>query len=323
MTPDLHDELRSALGQADAADFDYDALVAGTKARAARIRRRRAVSRGVAAVVLAPTLVAAGWFVGNNLGGLGEGEVGLEVAATTEDRAEQTSEPVTEDPTTSTSDPSVTTSSPSIDEVTETVTGPPWQDEAPPAPEAGPEPLNPDWPNRLEIPDPRPTGVAFLDALGAPAQELVYPRQAPLISFATATEYGGVEPHSGRSWDYHDGTNFAQDTVTVQVTAWDDSASVMTDLLDPAATDVAFTLDADGRTLPWPGGEQGGDRLLISRDVMQGYVSAGALVRQGDYLVGVTVTTTSQEEAVAAATEIAQKTVENLAVLDPEHAGQP
>ena len=74
MTPDLHDELRSALGQADAADFDYDALVAGTKARAARILRRRAVSRGIAAVVLAPTLVAAGWFVGNNLGGSKDGE---------------------------------------------------------------------------------------------------------------------------------------------------------------------------------------------------------------------------------------------------------
>ena len=49
---------------------------------------------------------------------------------------------------------------------------------------------------------------------------------------------------------------------------------------------------------------------------------AGALIRQGDYLVGVTVTGGDADAATALAAEVADKTAANLAFLDPVHGGE-
>ncbi|MDO5663373.1 MAG: hypothetical protein Q4G40_11810, partial [Brachybacterium sp.] len=63
------DELRAALNHE--ADFDYDALVAGAKLRAGRIRRRQTLTRAVAAVVILPTLAGTAYLGGQLMQGQG------------------------------------------------------------------------------------------------------------------------------------------------------------------------------------------------------------------------------------------------------------
>lgn len=347
---DLDDELRAVLGAAQDADFDYDALVAGTKARAGRIRRRRALAQGVTAAVLVPTLVGAGWIIGTNLGG--SAQPGLDVAGTTQtqeptDQAQQTAE-VTENVLVTEGVPD--TEEAPVDE--ERRTPPPVGDPTLPPYQQTPPPELPDqdWPgepalsNRAEIPDARPTGIAFLDELGEPPYGEPYPRTIPLDTFTGApedtTEPGGVEPHSGMSWSFHDGTNeFRQPTVTITITAWDDSEAAMHALRTDEPTDVRYVwLDRvprpdapdelmEVRSVPdplhWEGYGDSEDHLLVLRsDHILDMDLAGALVRQGDYLVGVTVQDFTEEGAVEAARQIAEQTAANLLYLDPVGGGE-
>ncbi|GAA5168294.1 hypothetical protein [Ornithinimicrobium tianjinense] len=291
--PTIDDDLRAAL-DGSSTDFDYDALIAGTKVRAARLRRRQTVARAVTAAVLAPTLAGAGWLLSSTLG---------QPDASTEYAAQPTD------------DVSATTgAAPTTDDVTTTtaparVDGPPHQDPEE-LPDAVLEPVNPDWPNRWEMPDVRPTGVAFLDALGAPQSFALYPRTVPLMHFTTG-EDGRPEPHSAASYYFFaSGNEVYQDTVEITLTAWDDSAAPIAALRGGALS---------GTVVEWPG-RTDDDHLLVEERFGQGWTFAGAAVRQGDYIVGVTVLAETAEEARAAATEIAEKSAANLAYLDPENA---
>lgn len=287
------EELRSALGGADE-PFDYDALVAGTKVRARRIRRRRAVVQGAAAAVLVPVLVGAGVVIHGSL----------------EERPGVVAGPAATgtDPATVSEGPRLLTSAPVPD-------GPPHQDPAA-LPEA-PEPqTNPDLPNRWEVPDVRPTGVEFLDALEAPRSVSAYPRVVPLDGMVSAGQ--GTEPHSAASWFFYDGTNeMRQDTVAITVTGWDDSVSVLAALrVDAPITDARW--DGGIAVRPWPA-HHDDDHLLVDLHSPAPWPLVGALVRQGDYLVGVTVQARTAQEAADAAGSIAERAAANLAYLDPEH----
>lgn len=292
--PTLDDDLRAAL-DASSTDFDYDALVAGTKVRAGRLRRRQTLARAVTVAVLAPTLAGAGWMLSSTLG---QPNASIEQAAQPSDDAAAATDAAatTEDATTTTADPPTR------------VDGPPYQDPMA-LPPAVYEPPNPDWPNRWEVPDVRPTGVAFLDDLGAPQLAMLYPRTVPLMQF-TWGDGGQPEPHSAATYTFYtQGNEVHQDTVDISVTAWDDSAAEMAALRDG---DVR-----EGTVVLWPGASDG-DHLLVEKPQGE-WTFAGAAVRRGDYIVGVTVLASTAEEARAAATEIAEKSAANLAYLDPEN----
>lgn len=293
----LDAELRGALGGAGE-HFDYDALVAGTKARAGRIRRRRTLARGVAAAVMVPTLVGAGFAINSSLDGLGR----VSPAAQSTDPAAVTQEGIA-----TTQEDVATTSAPVAD-------GPPFQDGSL-LPEGPPVETNPDLPNRWQIPDVRPTGIDFLDAFGPPRMVSAYPRVVPLAGMLSSGQ--GVEPHSGVSWSYHDGTNtLEQDTVDITVTGWDDSVTAMAALrVDAPITDAHW--DGELMVRPWPA-HHDTEHLMVDI-AARPMPTVGALIRQGDYLVGVTVRAETVEEAAAAAGQIAEQTAANLAHLDPEH----
>lgn len=289
-------QLRRAVD--DGADFDYAALVAGTRSRATRLRRRQTVTRAVAAAVLVPTLVGAGWIAGQTLGGA---PAQVELADTGE-----------------------TSTAPPTQEQTAAPDRPPYQD-VDVLPPVAPDEGNPDYPNAWPVPDARPTGVEFLDALGAPSFHLTYPRVVPLDIYLAARADDGVEPVSGVSWGWGDGTNdLEQDTVAITVTGWEDSATALAQLRDDTL-EFATWFDGFPTELPWPDGVDGADgiapedRMLVSGEGVPG-ASAGVLVRQGDYLVGVTVNAGTEDEAVQVAVEIAGKTAANLLHLDAEHA---
>ena len=292
--PRLDDQLRSVLGGADE-HFDYDALVAGTKVRATRIRRRRAVAQGATVAVLVPALLGAGFAIHGSL----EGRTGVVTgpAATGTDGA------------TATEGPRLMTSAPVPD-------GPPHQDPAD-LPDSPVAETNPDLPNRWEVPDPRPTGIDLLDDLGAPRDFFLYPRTVPLMGMH-GDEREGVEPHSGASWSFHDGTNdLEQVTVHLNVTGWDDSRAVMAALrADEPLISASWPAPLDLR--PWPG-HHDDDHLLVDLESAAPWPEVGALVRQGDYLVGVSVQAETAEEAADAATTIAEQAAANLAYLDPDH----
>lgn len=338
----LDDDLRDALGGPDGTNFDYDALVAGTKARASRIRRRRVAQQAVTVAVLAPVLVGTGWLVGTNLSGAPDQ---AQVASTTEATGADAAEVTTEAPATG--------EVPRTDEV-------PFQD-VDLLPDSTPDAENPDLPNAWDVPDVRPTGVDFLDAMGAPVLDLRYPRILPLPTFMVGNDQGlvdGVEPLAGAEWSFADeGAGMFPDSVEITVTGWEDSAAVLSSL--PTDTPVTHAQWLEPWTaLAWEGADLG-DLLIAaqvagqegagsadagdagsgdadsgsadsgsagagnagagSADAGEGHL-VGAVVRQGDYLVGVSVRARTQEEAVAAATEIADRTAANLAHLDPEHA---
>lgn len=312
--PSLDEELRSALGQEPS--FDYDALIDGSKQRARRIRRRRTVAQVAAAAVLVPTLVVTGYAAGQRLSVPGGPDDQAQVAA-------QTQQPTAEDATTATA---------TDDEATTPVTPgrPPYQDGVPPAPEGG---MDAGDGNRLEIPDARPSGVALLDELGAPQAGAFSPRAVPVLGFLYGNGVSGAEAHSGVYWTYFDpAAGMATQSVDIVLTAWDDSSGPMAQLRGEATgygfgwtSDLGGELSVGGTShsrlsLPWPGHEDDQDHLLVTQQTtgVPGH-AAGAVIRQGDYLVGITVNGPTQEEAVASATEIAERTAANLAALDPEH----
>lgn len=315
--PSLDDELRSALGAGPV--FDHEGLVAGTRARAGRLRRRRAIAQGAIAAVLVPALAGTGWIATQRLS-VDAGHVDVQVATRTAE-PEPTGAAVTET--------AVVTAGPVP---SDELTAPPHQD---PSALPGMASLedNPDLPNRIEIPDPRPTGIPELDALGEPSGWL-YPRMVPLMDFVGARDLIGmdpdigIEPHSGRDFTWTDPAAGADGiaSVMVNVTAWDDAAFALDQLRTGGTELTAFgigTMGPDEVTVgipqaqPWPGHEGSTDHLLVLGDRVG--PTAGALVRQGDYLVGVTVSAGDAGAAADLATQVADQTAANLAALDPAH----
>lgn len=194
---------------------------------------------------------------------------------------------------------------------------PPWQEEAPPLPEGGMDPENPDWPNAWEIPDARPTAVDHLDDRGAPKQGMNYPRLVPVSGVMVCnTGAEDVEPEAGQSWMYYVDDSWESGSVDISVTGWADSTAARDALRDNTMT---FCIrDAQWQQLEWPGHEADEDYLLYEADNL-GLEYGFAIVRQGDYLVGVTVTDTTGDGNAEAAGEIAAKMADNLEALDADH----
>lgn len=259
------------------------------------------------------------------------------VAPTSPEPAQPTTPPESAPPTPEeessepepTAEPTETVPEPSASEDVEAAT-PPWQATPPP------EPITPNdpsigLPNRIELPDARPVGIAFLDAFGAPQVRMDSPRLTPLVGLVAGNQdIEGWNAHSGANWSYYDGTNsLDQDTVEIVITAWDDAPAALQALRagDESLGFVWIDQLTGGaiERLAWPQHDDADHLLVWQADDAGASRQAGALVRQGDYLVGVTVGSgagdggATRSEAVAAAAEIAQKTAENLAYLDPEY----
>lgn len=307
--------LRLAVGSAK---FDYAALIAGSQQRAGRIRRRRALAVGAAVAVLGPALVGGATLVLPEI--LPDNGSGTVLPAASGDTAGATSAPLTDDAS--------ATSAPAASQA-------PWQDAEPPMPEGGPDPDNPDFPNAWVIPDARPTGVGELDALGAPQLFMNYPRIAPVMGLMTCDpgRADGVEPvaaqHASLSPDDESGSAQSDLLIDITVTGWQDSNAARDGVIGDSYT--LCTWDSQvGQAQPWPGHEGDADYRLYETDTPG---QAAAVVRQGDYLVAITVQTassgtptegttaakTSSQQSVDVAAEIASKMADNLEVLDPAH----
>ncbi|MCK0110756.1 hypothetical protein MWU75_01185 [Ornithinimicrobium sp. F0845] len=292
------ESLRTAMHVAvDREQFDYEALVAGVHVRAGRIRRRRAITAGVAAAVLGPALVGGAALVLPDI--LPGGDSTIIAPATRPDDGSTTA-PVEESEATA--------------EPTPAQPGPPWQDGAPPLPEGGFE-VNEDLPNAWEIPDARPTGVPALDDLGVPQLAQAYPRAVPVMSLMVCDpgREGGAEPEAAQSFGYFS-DEAGDPTIDLQVTGWADSDAARDGLVSDSYTLCTWSPDP-GEPQPWPGHEGDEDYLLFTPE---GSDTAAAVVRQGDYLVAVTVQDTGAHGAELA-TEIASRTADNLEALDPVH----
>lgn len=308
--------LRSALATAGDG-FDTRALVTATHRRAAVQRRRQALATTAATGLAAATLVAT-WPA------VAPGEQLQQALAPA---AHAPAEPVpapTADPTGAAG--------------VRAVLAPPWQDGAPPQTleeqELGTtggeaEPSHGAW----QIPDPRPTGVAFLEALGDPAAHFTGPTGpvTGLVANGSAHE-DGRQALAGRLWAYYrtspgGGDVIGAPGVEIVVTGWDDAASAMEDL---RADRLHYAWPPEGLAVGgWAGHEADPDRLVLgAAEVVvrhlgrpepepTGSYRASAVVRTGRYLVAATVTAPSATEAEAVSREVAGKTAENLAVLDP------
>ncbi|WP_109471722.1 hypothetical protein [Ornithinimicrobium cavernae] len=322
-------------------EFDYAALVHGVHRRVGQIRRRRAIATGATVAVLGPALVGGSALVLPGLlpSGIGPGTPETTLAAApTEEAADRRPEPTasTTDPAAgSTVDPTTTSavdptaSTPETETETEGRSGeelsggeptdPPWQEAAPPLPEGGLQPG--DSGNAWEIPDARPTGVAALDEFGAPQLGSNYRRTVPVSGPMVCNGAGpgsgpGVEPLAGQEWMYyHEGGSWAPGTVTIQVTGWEDSVWARDALRDATMTYCVRDADGDWERLTWAG-RDGDDDYLLYRATSAGVDYRFAVVRRGDYLVGVTVTGTTGADVAA---EVASRTADNLEALDPVH----
>ncbi|USQ80696.1 hypothetical protein [Ornithinimicrobium faecis] len=293
---DISAMLRGALGNTD---FDYESLVGGVHRRAGRIRRRRAIATGAAVAVLGPALVGGAALVlpdmlgdeGTVVGPAASTDVAVETTQEPTDQAEQTGE--------------------------QTPDAPPWQDAEPPLPEGGAEPENEDLPNAWEIPDARPTGVSVLEGFGVPQTFSNYPRTVPVMGLMTCDpgNAGGVEPLAGQSVTYYE-EGMDGLSIDIHVTGWEDSAAALDGLVNDDYTSCVWD-DRAGEVEPWPGHEGDEDYLLFP-GTEPGLDAA--VVRQGDYLIAVTVrdgSDTGSETEIA--TEIASKQADNLEALDPDH----
>lgn len=297
------DDLRAALDPGGEPEFDHAALVAGVKRRATRLRRRRALAQGVTAVVLVPTLVGAGWMISTRVNDIPDTPAAHTTHTLLEDQTSSTQTPLLEEAT-----------------ATAQATDPPYQDPAL-LPEAQLEAPNPDWPNAWEVPDARPTGIDLLDQLGEPQLAMQYPRVVPLPGWHAAARDEGIEPHSGAHWSFFDTEQDDGGQVEITITAWTDSRAAMADLLADTTSTLAGWLPGERERLDWlPEGHAQEDSLLLG-STDPGLPDAGALIRQGDYLVGVAVAGpgTDRERAAEVAAQIAERTAANLAHLDPEH----
>lgn len=278
-------ELREAIGEAQ---FDYPALVAGVHHRVGRIRRRRALVTGAAVAVLTPTLVGGTALV---LPGLLPGQSATVIAPAATGEHDTSAAP--ESPAT-----------------------PPWQEGAPPLPEGGLEAT--DSENAWRIPDARPSGVAYLDAFGPPKQGMNYRRTVP-VSGVMACNAGTADlvPLAGQSWYYYQsGASWDAGAVDIQVTGWQDSRAARQALQDDTMT--WCSRDTPWQPLEWA--EHAGDEdYLLHHATAEGLQKGFAVVRQGDYLIAVTVTDTAGEVNAGVAAEIAAKTADNMMALDAVH----
>lgn len=280
-----------------AVDFDYAALVEGVHQRAGRIRRRRALTTGAIVAVFGPALLGGSALVLPDL--LPGADQGSVTPAETPEAA------LTEVP-----EPTPLAETEASGEIQE----PPWQDAEPPPPASGLGAGESD--NAWEIPDARPTGVAYLEALGPPDTggdyRLVMPVFGPMVGNTGAEDY---RPEAGQSWTYGSTDTGAVD---INVTGWADSVAARDALRDD--TMAAYQRDTEG---PWQQHEwadhQGDDDYLLYTATDGSRQFGFAVVRQGDYLIGVTVTDTTGEINAETAAEIASKTAENMEALDPIH----
>lgn len=304
---DLGRELRRAVA---AADFDLPAIAAGVQRRVGRIRRRRRIVSTASLAVVGTALVGGGALVLPSLLPSGIGTVA--------EPARQ--ERVDVDP--AVADVTVT------DALTDTATDaeldppagdawdPPFQDAAPPLPEGGLFPGDAD--SEWEIPDARPTGVGVLDALGAPTFGMNYRTIVPLMGVMMCDGGGpGVEPLTGQSWAYRSG-GMGGAGVDIQVTGWADSARARDAIRDNTMTYCFRHTDGDWEQVTWAGHE-GEDDYLTYRASSEGITYDFAVVRRGDYLVGVSVRGITDSDPGLLAAEIAMKTAANLEALDPVH----
>lgn len=386
--PSLDEELRTVLGGAEP-DFDYAALVAGTRHRAGRIRRRRTLTQVVAAAVLVPSLVGTGFALNHRLS-VDEApavsvasqtpapepeEQGMVPAAAPEqvtdpvvtgpapaDQGIQTAPPaqaeppqVVEEPAQEDApvdvaappaesdpadepasapaeegapepDPALTPDPAPVQEPvapTAPVALPPYQDPGVVLPDAPGGPSTDGSPNLIAVPDPRPTGVAALDAFGAPWSSELFQNITPLMGITFTQEPVGVDQHSARSWQYSTG---GWESVVITLTAWDDSSQALADLTTGGTTLRSRWAGQLPEPMAWRGHEGDPDYFLTSTtsafaEAPDTWVVGVAMVRQGDYLVAVAVDGQEPATARAQAAEIAEKSAANLAVLDPLHGG--
>lgn len=290
---DISAMLRGALGDAE---FDYESLVGGVHRRAGRIRRRRAIATGAAVAVLGPALVGGAALVLPEV--LGD-EATVVGPAATSDAPMTTSEEPADDTERTTE---------------ETTAAPPWQDGT------LPPPIDPNTegsiPNAWEIPDARPTGVSALEEFGAPQSLSNYPRTVPVMGMMTCDQGrpGGVEPLAAQSVTYY-GEGVESQAIDIVVSGWEDSTAARDGLVNDDYTSCAWDAGV-GQAQAFPGHE--GDEDYVVFPGAEEDTSA-AVVRQGDYLVAVTVRGTEATAATDIATEIASKQADNLEALDPDH----
>jgi hypothetical protein len=139
-------------------------------------------------------------------------------------------------------------------------------------------------------------------------------------------EESGLTPVGGRNWSFDAQEPGDRRGVEITVTAWEDGAEAMqglrADTLYCSWDDVDRPESVQAEAT-WPGREDDPDRFLNAPFEGNGSLSdhsmSVAAVRTGDYLVAVTVRDPEPDVAAEAAIEIADKTAENLAALDPEH----
>lgn len=298
---DLRHLLRREVG---AAEFDVHQLAAGVHLRARRLRRRRAITTGAAVAAIGSVLVGGTAVV---LPSMLPGGIGTVVpAAVTEvpPGEHDGSSPAT----------ALQTDSSLEEAAAAQPQSPPFQDSAPLPAEDGSDGGGAGPVNAWDIPDARPTGIAHLDGFGAPRQSLDYPRLAPLSGgMSCNTGVVDVEPVAGQTWSYYTDSGFAGGAIDIHITGWDDSRLARDLIRDDAMTACVRATDSQWHTV---GASE--DLLLYRAD--SGDLRLGfALVRQGDYLIGVTVTNTDGPYNADVAAEIATKTAANLAALDRAH----
>lgn len=309
-------ELASAVRRVvDSEEFDYAALARGAHRRAQRQRRRRAIGVGAGVLVAVPAVVGAALGVPSLLpSGIPPASAPSVVAAQPlheQESAETTSFETDTNSGAQQSDPGTTQG----DQNETQVWAAPWQDGIPPAAEPDPsdEEDGTELRNTWTVPDARPTGIAGLDALGAPIATFNYPWTVPVDGLMSCdpARPEGLLPLSGQSHLYDAGGTLA---LSIEVTGWQDSVLARDALL--ADRDLLCSWDQPpGEPQRWPGHEGDPDYLLLSPP---GADRSAAIVRQGDYLVAVTSPTNTAQD-VALAAEVSAKMAANLEALDPAH----
>lgn len=126
---------------------------------------------------------------------------------------------------------------------------------------------------------------------------------------------GGVEPVAAQNVTYYEG-GLDGLSIDIIVTGWEDSIAARDGLVNDDYTSCAWD-DRVGQVEPWPGHE-GDEDYLVFPGAEPDLVAA--VVRQGDYLVSVTVRDgAGSRSGTEIATEIASKQADNLEALDPVH----
>lgn len=257
---------------------DYDDLVHRVHHRVGVKRRRRAIGTAVAGVAAAGVIATGGVLV---LGELNSPEL-LPAAHYTD------------------GEPSPT--------------GAPWQPSEPPEPANG---IYGDG-NAWEIPDPRPTGISDLDAMGAPAAFVTTPGVSSLpgiIECGSGWEAGEGLPVAGMNVLYSDESSDLSE-IRIAISGWDEDATL--DQFRDEAFPCTWVGDEINET-EWTG--QGEALLTQLYSTSTGQTFVGVLIPVGQYTVGVTVEGEDTVLTTEVASEVAVKTVENLRALDPERAG--